>query len=422
MRILYVTEKLPWPLDSGGNVRSFHVLRGLAAAHDVVVASGIERAADVDGASALRAQCRDLRTVMLEPGSPLRDAAVLASVALSRTPFLVARRHSAALRSLVRQVLREQGPFDAVHFNHLDACLYAGEVPRGVRKVLDAHNVVTNQVGSTLRSERRLARRLVLARDLPRLAAWERDAAGAMDACLVCSEVDRDALRALGVARDGWVVPNGVDTAYFHRGAAPADIAPDASPQLVFVGTLDYDPCEQGVWHFCREILPRVRREVPGCTFAVVGRNPSARLRRLADAEPAVRLLGRVDDVRPTLHASAVAVVPLLAGSGTRLKILEAMAAGVPVVSTSIGAEGIALAPGLDALVADEPAAFAAAVLSLLRDPAGRALLAERGRRLVEGSYSWSAVHARLGAAYASLGAGAGAGDGDGARRAPGTG
>lgn len=403
MRVLYVTEQLPWPLDSGGNVRSFHVLRGLASAHEVVLASGVSPGASMPDTAALGAYCAGLHCVPLEAGSPWRDASTLAAGAFSRRPFLIARRESPALRALVRRVLREHGPFDAVHFNHLDACLYADEVPNGVRRVLDAHNVVTNQARTTLGSERRLARRLVLARDLPRLAAWERDAAATMDACLVCSEIDRDALRALGVARVPWVVPNGVDVDYFDRDPAQGPASDDAALQLVFVGTLDYDPCEQGVWHFCREILPRVRREVPDCTFAVVGRNPSARLRRLAAGEPAVRLQGRVEDVRPALHGSAVAVVPLLAGSGTRLKILEAMAAGVPVVTTTIGAEGIALEPGVDAVVADDPAAFADAVVALLRDASRRTRLAASGRRLVERAYSWSAVHERLRDAYAGL-------------------
>ncbi len=404
MRILYVTEQLPWPLDSGGNVRSFHVLRGLASAHEVVLASGVSPASPLPDAAPLREHCSDVHGVPLEAGSLWRDATTLARGAFSRRPFLIARREAPALRALVRRLLRDPRRFDAVHFNHLDACLYADEVPRGVLRILDAHNVVTNQVRTTLRAERRLARRLVLAHDLPRLAAWEREAAAAMDACLTCSDVDRDALRALGVARDAWVVPNGVDVDYFSPGRVPPVTRDDGGPQLVFVGTLDYDPCEQGVWHFCREILPRIRREVPACTFTAVGRNPSPRLERLAAAEPAIRLAGRVEDVRPALYRAAVAVVPLLAGSGTRLKILEAMAAGVPVVTTTLGAEGIGLEPGVDALVANDPPSFAGAVVALLRDAPRRARLAASGRRLVERAYSWSAVHSCLLQAYASLG------------------
>ena len=406
MKLLFVTEKLPFPLDTGGNVRSWHLLQGLARDHEVTLLAGTEPDFPPASIEAFRPWCRTVLTTPLPARSAVADVFTLAGGLGSAMPFLMARRESRALRLLLRRALAADPDYDVVHFNHLDATLYQDELPAGVRCVLDQHNIVTHQVRTTLVGERRAARRWVLARDLPRLAAFERDACSRMDACLVCSDADREALRELGGPADAWVVPNGVDVEYFRPGA-PARGGP---PQLVFVGTLDYDPCEQGVWHFCREILPLIQAREPSVLFTVVGRNPSARLQQLARSQPAVRLLGRVEDVRPPMRAAHLAVVPLLAGSGTRLKILEAMALGIPVVTTTIGAEGLPLVPGEHAQVADTPASFAAAVLGLLRDEPLRAHLAARGRELVEASFSWGAVQSRLRRAYDAVGSSTGTG------------
>ena len=164
----------------------------------------------------------------------------------------------------------------------------------------------------------------------------------------------------MGVAGPLAVVPNGVDLDYFRAGAELA-----TAPRLAFVGTLDYDPCERGLWYFCNEILPKIRAKLPGATFTAIGRNPSRRLLDLAGPERGIEFTGRVEDLRPHVQAARVFVVPLLSGSGTRLKILEAMAMGVPVVSTTIGAEGIDGVDGEHFRIADAPEAFAQAVLEL---------------------------------------------------------
>jgi glycosyltransferase involved in cell wall biosynthesis len=154
---------------------------------------------------------------------------------------------------------------------------------------------------------------------------------------------------------------------------------------------MDWFPNEDGIAHFVEAILPRVRARVPEVTVTVVGRKPSARVRRLA-AVPGVRITGTVDDVRPYVAGAAVCVVPLRVGGGTRLKIFEALAMGKAVVSTSVGAEGLPMTPGRHFVQADEEAAFADAVIALLQDPGRRRALGDAGRRLVEERYSWPRV------------------------------
>jgi len=181
-------------------------------------------------------------------------------------------------------------------------------------------------------------------------------------------------------------VPTGVDVDYF----APDGVA-EAPDRLVFTGSMDWYPNEDGIAHFIEAVLPRIRRAVPTAALTVVGRNPSARLQALA-AAAGVEVTGLVDDVRPHMAAAAVYVVPLRVGGGTRLKIFEALSMAKAVVSTTIGAEGLPLTPGQDYLSADDPAAFADAVVALLRDPVRRRAIGAAGRRLVEARYSWSRV------------------------------
>jgi glycosyltransferase involved in cell wall biosynthesis len=181
-------------------------------------------------------------------------------------------------------------------------------------------------------------------------------------------------------------IPTGVDPGYFKPLGGR-----EVPERLVFTGSMDWFPNEDAIQFFLDAILPRVRRDVPGVTLSVVGRNPSAPLRAAA-ARAGVIVTGTVDDVRPFVDEAALYIVPLRAGGGTRLKIFEALAMGKAVVSTSVGAEGLAVTPGRDIAIADHPDEFARSVIELLRDPARRAALGRAGRLLVQRRYSWEQV------------------------------
>jgi glycosyltransferase involved in cell wall biosynthesis len=187
------------------------------------------------------------------------------------------------------------------------------------------------------------------------------------------------------------VVPNGVDTTFFHPAPPGMAPAPGADPQIVFTGMMAYYPNHDGVLYFADAIWPAIRRELPAAHWLIVGAEPPPAVRAL-DGAAGITVTGRVDDVRPYSWRSGVSIVPLRMGGGTRLKIVEALAMGQAVVSTSVGCEGIAVAPGRNLVVADDPAAFAAAVVDLLRDPARAAAIGAAGRALAEQQYSWPVV------------------------------
>lgn len=213
-----------------------------------------------------------------------------------------------------------------------------------------------------------------------------------MDRCLVCSEQDKVVLSQLGGRSRMVVIPNGVNLDYFSFGS----LANASDREIVFVGTLDYDPCEKGIWYFCSEILPLIKVEIPDVRFFVVGRNPSKRLQKIANANSGVILTGRVEDIRPFVYKARVFVVPLLSGSGTRLKILEAMAMGVPVVTTSIGVEGIEAINGEHIWIADSPIEFANAVMRLLNNLSETESMRKKARIFVEERYSWKSISQKL--------------------------
>jgi len=252
--------------------------------------------------------------------------------------------------------------------------------------VLFAHNV-EHVIWQRMRDvERRAWRRALLALESRKMRRYEARACARAQLTIAVSDADRRLLAAAAPDARVRAVPTGVDVDYF----APDGVA-EVPGRLVFTGSMDWYPNEDGIARFIEAVLPRVRREVPNATLTVVGRNPSARLRAAA-AAARVQVTGLVDDVRPHMAEAAVYVVPLRIGGGTRLKIFEALSMAKAVVSTAVGAEGLPLAPDRHFLQADDPAAFAAAVTALLGDAGRRRAIGGAGRRLVEERYSWSKV------------------------------
>jgi glycosyltransferase involved in cell wall biosynthesis len=249
--------------------------------------------------------------------------------------------------------------------------------------VLFEHNVeyLIWQRLSTLESKP--WRRALFELEWRKLRRQERAICRQADLTIAVSNEDRDRLAALAPDARVTSIPTGVDTNYF----SPAT-TPEIPGRLVFTGSMDWQPNEDAVTYFADAILPRIRQAVPTVSFAIVGRCPSARVKALAE-RAGILVTGTVDDVRPSIAKAAVYVVPLRAGGGTRLKIFEALAMQKPVVSTTVGAEGLALTPGQEFVAADDADTFADEVILLLNDPARRRRLGRAGRDLVETHYSW---------------------------------
>jgi len=390
-RVLFVTSRVPWPPREGHQLRSWNLLRAAACAHEVTLLS-VQRNEDgaVD-APALRAVATSTHAVPLPPLTAPRTALRLLVHTLVRgKPLLVGRYVGASLEAAFRRHVQHA---DLVHFDMLPLAALAGLVPDGVPIVLNEHNVESRLLQSQAQIEPVWWRRRVKRQQVGALRRFERAACLRADAVLACSEADAGLLRQLAPGANVSVVPNGVDLAYFDGPAGN----PGNDLSLVFVGQMGWLPNRDGMEHFLAEAFPLIRT-CADVRLTIIGRSDG--LRVPAPLASAVRCTGFVEDLRPLLRDAAVYVVPLRAGSGTRLKILEAMAMGKAIVSTRIGAEGIALRDGEHALLADTPADFCAAVCRLLEDRALRLRLGEAARRLVERDYGWDAIGDRMLAVY----------------------
>jgi sugar transferase (PEP-CTERM/EpsH1 system associated) len=385
MRLIWVKVGGLWPVNTGGRIRSFHMLRELSRRHAVTLLTTHGPAEDPKALEAALPDCEvvSIPWALAKRGS-VRFALALVRSWLSSLPVDLYKAQVPALR---REIERRLG-CEGIDLVVADFLLAVPNVARADAPpiVLFAHNV-EHVIWQRMRAvERRGWRRILLALESRKMRRYEARACARARLTIAVSDADRRLLAAAAPGARVRAVPTGVDVDYF----APDGVA-EIPGRLVFTGSMDWFPNEDGIAHFIETVLPRVRREVPAATLTVVGRNPSARLRDAAAAS-GVHVTGLVDDVRPHMAEAAVYVVPLRIGGGTRLKIFEALSMAKAVVSTGIGAEGLPLAPGRHFLQADDPAAFAEAVTSLLRDSARRRAIGAAGRRLVEERYSWSKV------------------------------
>ncbi|HVH66974.1 MAG TPA: glycosyltransferase [Gemmatimonadales bacterium] len=387
MRILWVKVDGLWPLDSGGRLRSFHMIEELSRRHRVTLLTAHGPQDDPEGLAARLTGCErviSLPYAAAKHGS-VRFALALARSWLSSLPVHIRKWRVPALRREVARLLAGGGKFDLCVADFL---ITTPNVPLDgpVASVLFAHNVEHMIWKRLSRVEPRLWRRALLALEWRKMRGCEARACNRARLTIAVSEADRAVLAAQAPRALIRAIPTGVDTAYFTPNGAQ-----ERPGTIVFTGAMDWFPNEDGIVHFVDAVFPRIRAAAPDATLTVVGRNPGPRVRQLA-AVPGVRITGTVDDVRPHVAQAAVFVVPLRVGGGTRLKIFEALAMGKAVVSTTVGVEGLPLTPETHFAQADDPAQFAAAVVALLRDPARRHALGGAGRRLVEQRYSWSHV------------------------------
>ncbi|MBB5986455.1 TIGR03087 family PEP-CTERM/XrtA system glycosyltransferase [Sphingobium lignivorans] len=392
--ILLLSHRIPWPPDRGDKIRSHHELRALAALAPVHVGCFADDARDESFAPEM-ANLTASQCVVRRPGG--RAKAALRGLA-RRAPLSVSLFESAQMRDWVRRVLAER-PIRAVFAFSGQVAQYVGDLPPGCRFVMDFVDVDSAKFAAYGAAERG-AMAWIHRREGRLLAAYERAVAARADVSLFVSDAEAR------LFRDGAALPpervraleNGVDTAYFD----PAKVSPIAlnalpvtGPLIVFTGQMDYRPNIEAVLDFARHGFPAIRQADGTAQFAVVGRDPVAEVRALADL-PGLIVTGAVPDVRPWLAAAQVVVVPLQLARGIQNKVLEAMAMGRAVVASAPAAEGIDAIDGRDLLVASGADALAALVLGLLADPARRAALGAAARARVQARYGWAAAMAPL--------------------------
>lgn len=387
-RLLFLASRLPYPPREGHQLRAWHLLKALARRHEVTLLAFLRGDDTLAEAGPLRSVLHGLETFPIaSEHSRLALGSALARGTLTRAPFLAAKYRSSALRQRLASLARNA---DLVHFDMLPLMAHADCVPAGIPLVLDAHNVEHALLARRAQIESRPLARAFLRGQVPRLRAFEQSACHRADAVLACSDADAHALRKLAPGADIQVIANGVDL----QANQPSSSAPVSGAQLVFVGQMGWFPNRDGVAWFLRDVFPRILAARPDAQFVLIGKVDG--FKPPAAVAERVRLAGFVTDLRPLVHGAAVYVVPLRAGSGTRLKVLEAMALGKAIVTTRIGCEGVALTDGRDALYADDAEGFAAATLTLLQSPEHAAQLGAAARACAEARYGWEAIGGHL--------------------------
>jgi sugar transferase (PEP-CTERM/EpsH1 system associated) len=392
MRILVFTPALPFPLMWGFNIRVFNLVKRLAKQNQVSLLCYASGEDEAPAREALGAICEAVFTVPKLERSTLQMRRQQATAAIGPRSFHLHRFFSARMQSRLSQILRD-GRYDLIQVeSSAMASFDFGRTP----VVLDEHNLEYELLQRKSTVESSPLRRIFSALESRKVEKEEVSIWREVSGCLLTSERERRLVNRTVGDLPTAVVPNGVDLEYFRPTAS--EVKPDS---IVFTGLMTYWPNADGVSYFIRDIFPAIRESRPDAVFTAVGWGLPDELRPLLGN--GVVHTGRVDDVRPYLASASVAVVPLRTGSGTRLKILEALAMGKAVVSTSVGCEGLDLEDGEHLLIADDSKPFVDSVVRLLRNPIEAAALGARGRAVAERLYGWDQSAAELERFHQSL-------------------
>jgi len=393
MHILWVKSDLLVPLDKGGKLRTWHLMRHLQRRHEITYLSYADSGVRADDLLAMRQVARRVVTVPRNDAlkGSLRFYADVARHIANPLPYAVAKYRSEAFRSALVGLLNES----RVDLVVCDFLVPAINLPDRLPcpAVLFTHNVESEIWRRHADQQDGAIGRWLYGLQHRRMLDFERQALGRFDEVLAVSEQDRDTFERLyqgATRKPACVVPTGVDTSYF-----TADEREPNAGRLVFTGSMDWLPNEDAMTFFCRDVLPLIRTRCPEVQLTIVGREPTRGVRNLA-TQNGIVVTGRVEDVRPFIREAAVYIVPLRIGGGTRLKIFEAMAMGKAVVSTTVGAEGLPVVDDRHLAIADDPQAFADAVIRVLNDNPYRQRLGRSACELVTSRFDWSVVASDL--------------------------
>jgi glycosyltransferase involved in cell wall biosynthesis len=385
VRVLWVKAGKLLPVDTGGKIRSYNLLRFLAKEHEITLLSYYGGRRDLDYEAALLKELPGAQTIYTAaPDAGALQGAVDYLYRLPwKAPYAVSKFTHSAVQATVADWL-SSGRFDVAVCDFLSASL---NFPARLATpcVLFQHNVESSLWQRMAAMESNPVKKLSFAIESAKMTRYERGALARFHHVIAVSDHDRQQMLEMNPACEITVVPTGVDTQKFK--IAPASLI--SPPRVVFTGSMDWEPNIDAVDYFCSQIWPAIRQEFPDAIFQIVGRNPFAKVKRLASES--VQVSGTVPSVEEYLEKASVVVVPLRIGGGTRLKIFEAMAMGKAVVSTSIGAEGLEIESGRDLLLADTASSFADALILLLRDAAMRRRL-ELAAVQRAAQYDWSRV------------------------------
>ncbi len=388
LRILWLKTELLHPVDRGGRIRTYQMLRCLRRTHHVTYMALDDGRATPEAVAASREYAHELVRVphRFHPRRSLSFLGGALTNVMSSLPYAVARFRSPAMTRRIEELTRAGG----VDVLVCDFLFPSVNVPRSLPcpAVLFQHNVESEIWRRHSEIASNPVARAYFADQWRRMRAFERAECARYDHVVAVSDADRELMRSAYGVESVSSIPTGVDVDYFRPTGLPRATPAD----LVFTGAMDWMPNEDAMRHFLADVLPRVRQTHPSTTVTIVGRNPPADIRALAEKAGGVTVTGTVPDVRPYLERASVFIVPIRIGGGTRLKIFEAMAMEKPVVSTAVGAEGLPVRDGEDVVLADGAEPFAGAIARLLDDPERAAVLGRRAAERVRAEFGWERV------------------------------
>jgi glycosyltransferase involved in cell wall biosynthesis len=403
MRILWLSHFVPYPPKGGPFQRSYNLLREVSRHNDVyLLAMRHKKSTHPVGESQKAKQelgsfCTEIHVEDISSRtSPWEMYTIALKTLFSKYPFNVEVFKSEGFRKHLKELLTKV-KFDVIHFDTIGLAYYlqdSGLTP----KVLNHHDIESFRMRRRIGNEKNPLRKLYLVLEASKLALFERKNCHLFNMNIAVSELDKDRLQDIAPDSSVEIVANGVDTDYFEM-----LYEPDRQDSLIFAGRLDQFANREGIMFFCSKVWPLITNETKHLKFQIIGANPPKKLVDISNHDDRIELLGYVDDVRPYFAKATVCVCPIYDGGGTRIKILDALAMGMPIISTTIGCEGIDVTPEKDILIADTPDDFARQIMRTLDDRTLTMRLSNNARKTAVEIYSWKVIGQKLNKLYSSL-------------------
>jgi sugar transferase (PEP-CTERM/EpsH1 system associated) len=391
MRILFVTFGLPYPPDSGVRIHDFYLIKNVSQHHSVSLLSLITSPEQEKHVNGLRRYCDRVDFVMAKPRRVREHLSGVMRGVLAGRPLATHPYFYDEMASKIHELVKNRG-VDIVQVEHSFLAPYVEAIPAdsNCKRILSFHNLGVNQYKRMIYLKNGLMEKSLFLLKWMLMLRWEAKYAERFNRCLVVSALEERGLKSANPNLSVSVIENGVDTILYQP-------LPESSHDnaLLFVGVMGYPPNIDAVLYFCESIMPLIQSRIPSLKLFIVGHEPAPEIRKLAERENVV-VTGYVDDVTTYYRLSQVTIVPLRGGGGTRLKILESMALGRPVVSTTLGCEGLDVTHKENIMIADTPSEFAECVVQLLTDKELKDRMVYNARHLVETYYDWKTISRRL--------------------------
>jgi sugar transferase (PEP-CTERM/EpsH1 system associated) len=397
MNILVVCRELPYPLNTGYKIRTFNLIKRLSKNNSISIICFDTGNIPSEDILSMQRYCETIKIVTPIKYSKIKQIPNILKLIIAGEPLSIKYAQSEIMKSEIYKTL-ESRAIDLIHFDDPYMTKNYDFKNRGfIKTSVTYHDIDSHKFKGIFSLERNILRKILLLVDVILLKKWQQDLGKKVDMSIVMSESDANILNKDKTVSNIAVIPNGVDIEEFLFTKANSQ-----NITISYFGNMEYFPNQDAVLFFSKQILPMIKQKIPGVKFLIVGKNPSLTVQSLATDENII-VTGTVDSVIPHYINSSICIVPLRAGGGTRLKILEAMAVGRPVVSTTIGCEGLDVVDGENLLIADTPVQFAEKVIQLINDKQLYQKIANNGRKLVEDKYSWDKIAEKLLAVYAEI-------------------